>query len=98
MKKVLLSVLSVGVVASVAVFATQAYFSDQEKSNGNTFTAGSLDLKVSNTCHLFQGTDVDSCPTNLSWTESDLGQGKVFFNFTDLKPGDYGESTIDFKV
>ncbi len=44
MKKILLSVLSVGVVAVVAVFATQAFFSDEEKSVGNTFTAGKLDL------------------------------------------------------
>lgn len=46
MKKILLSVMSLGLVAAVAVFVTQAYFSDEEKSVGNTFQAGKLDLKV----------------------------------------------------
>src|SRR3972149_4109128 len=51
MKKLLLSALSLGVVAVVAVFATQAYFSDEETSVGNTFTAGKLDLTVDSECH-----------------------------------------------
>lgn len=51
MKKILLSVLSIGAVAIVAVIATNAYFSDEEKSVGNTFTAGRLDLKIDSTAH-----------------------------------------------
>ena len=46
MKKVLISFLSIGAVAVVAVFATQAFFSDTETSTGNTFTAGAIDLTV----------------------------------------------------
>ena len=46
MKKLLLSVLTIGFVGVVAVGATLAYFSDTETSNGNTFAAGSLDLNV----------------------------------------------------
>jgi spore coat-associated protein N len=46
MKKILLSLLMV-VVAATSVFGvTKAYFSDNETSNGNTFTAGTLDLNV----------------------------------------------------
>ncbi len=45
-KKTLLSVLIVGVVATVAGAGTWAAFSDTETSNGNTFTAGTLDLVV----------------------------------------------------
>jgi predicted ribosomally synthesized peptide with SipW-like signal peptide len=48
MKKILISLAIIGVVAAIAVGATVAYFSDTETSIGNTFTAGSLDLKLSN--------------------------------------------------
>jgi len=51
MKKILLSVLSVGVVGAVAFGATQAFFSDTETSTGNTFTAGEIDLTVDSTAH-----------------------------------------------
>jgi len=46
MKKILTSLLTILVVGSTAVGATQAYFSDTETSTGNTFTAGSLDLNI----------------------------------------------------
>lgn len=38
-------------VGAVAVSATGAFFSDTETSTGNTFTAGSLDLKVDSEAH-----------------------------------------------
>lgn len=103
MKKILGSVLTLGIVATVAVFATNAYFSDEETSYDNTFEAGSLDLKVSSTCHYYQDSNGDGiaeevgCGNYGNWTANDL-TNQVFFNFTDLKPGDYGENTIDFYV
>jgi predicted ribosomally synthesized peptide with SipW-like signal peptide len=48
MKKILLSLLTIALVSIVAVGATRAYFSDTETSVGNSFTAGTLDLKVDN--------------------------------------------------
>jgi len=48
MKKILISLSVIGVVAAIAVGGTIAYFSDTETSAGNTFTAGTLDLKVGN--------------------------------------------------
>lgn len=48
MKKILLSLVMITLAASVATGATRAYFSDTETSVGNTFTAGTLDLKVGN--------------------------------------------------
>ncbi|AKB21134.1 TasA family protein [Methanosarcina sp. WH1] len=45
-KKILLSVLTIGVLAVVAGAGTWAAFSDTETSENNTFTAGTLDLKV----------------------------------------------------
>jgi len=48
MKKILLSLGVIAVVAIVGVGATRAYFSDTVTSTGNTFTTGTLDLKVTN--------------------------------------------------
>ncbi|HRN96388.1 MAG TPA: TasA family protein [Candidatus Levybacteria bacterium] len=48
MKKVLLSVLTILAVSAATFGATQALFSDEETSTGNTFTAGTLDLKTNN--------------------------------------------------
>ncbi|MBT9175601.1 MAG: hypothetical protein DDT22_01281 [candidate division WS2 bacterium] len=36
----------IGAVAAIAIGGTVAYFSDTETSAGNTFTAGTLDLKI----------------------------------------------------
>src|SRR3972149_10538884 len=106
LRKILLSVFSIGVVAVVAVYATQAFFSDEEKSVGNTFVAGAIDLKISNTSYGFDWNRLDAQnPSGLwglnvgnSWEAKDLTQGEVFFSFYDLKPGDYGEDTIDIVV
>lgn len=46
MKRILLSVLTIGLVAAVAVGASRAIFSDTETSVGNTFSAGTLNLTV----------------------------------------------------
>ncbi|MCM1987123.1 TasA family protein [Methanococcoides seepicolus] len=45
-KSIFLSLLLIGVVAASAGAGTWATFSDTETSAGNTFTAGTLDLKV----------------------------------------------------
>jgi predicted ribosomally synthesized peptide with SipW-like signal peptide len=46
MKKILLSLVTIGAVAALAVGASRAYFSDTEKSVGNTFTTGTIDIAV----------------------------------------------------
>lgn len=48
MKKVLFSLLLIGMVAAVSGAGTLAYFSDTEMSSDNTFTSGEIDLKLSN--------------------------------------------------
>jgi predicted ribosomally synthesized peptide with SipW-like signal peptide len=45
-KKILVSMMVIGLVATLAGAGLHAYFSDTEKSEGNTFTAGTLNLKV----------------------------------------------------
>jgi len=44
--KVLASMLVIGILALAVGWGTYSYFSDTETSSGNTFTAGTLDLKV----------------------------------------------------
>lgn len=93
MKKILLStalILFVG--GAMALGGTGAFFSDTELSSGNTFAAGDIDLKIDNSSY-YNG--VVSSTT--SWSLVDLTVEK-FFNFLDLKPGDYGEDTISFHV
>lgn len=46
MKKILASVFTITLVITVVSGATIAYFFDTETSTGNTFTAGTLDLKL----------------------------------------------------
>jgi len=46
MKKLITSIGIVGIVATIAVGATIAYFNDVETSSGNTITAGSLNLQL----------------------------------------------------
>lgn len=92
-KKILLSLGMIAFVAVAAIGATGAFFSDTETSTGNTFTAGAIDLKVSNQSY-YNGVAM----SNLSWSSKDLESGNLFFNFADLKPGDLGEDTIDLTV
>lgn len=47
MNKILISLLTIALVSVVAVGATRAYFTDTATSTGNTFTSGTLDLKLS---------------------------------------------------
>lgn len=51
MKKILLSLSMITVVAVAAVGATGAFYGDTETSTGNTFTAGAIELKVDSTSH-----------------------------------------------
>jgi predicted ribosomally synthesized peptide with SipW-like signal peptide len=46
MKKVLISLGVIAVVAAIGISATLDYFSDTATITGNTITAGTLDLQV----------------------------------------------------
>jgi len=94
MKRILLSLSIIAVVAVVVAGGTGAFFSDTETSSGNTFTAGAIDLTVDNVSY-YNGELNDET----TWREAvDLDEGKLFFNFQDLKPGDWGEDTISLHV
>lgn len=95
MKKILLSIAVIGAVAALVTTATVSYFSDTETSTGNTFSAGSIDLKIDNECHSYDG----DCPEGSDWELTDLEDGvHKFFNFEDIKPGAWGEDTVSLHV
>jgi predicted ribosomally synthesized peptide with SipW-like signal peptide len=99
-RKILLSLSLIVFVAAVSITATGAFFNDKETSTGNTFTAGSIDLKISNQSYVSNKTTgalVESPST--SWISGDLNPVvNHFFDFADIKPGDIGEDTIDLTV
>ncbi len=87
MRKILISLSIIGIVAVIAIGATVAYFGDVETSAGNIITAGTLDLKIDYQC------DKPGCDFSLR----DL-RGQSFFSECDVKPGDSGEVTISWHV
>ncbi len=86
----------IAVVAIAVAGATGAFFSDTETSTGNTFTAGAIDLGVDNTSY-YNGVLNTGTSWQLDWNISDEIP-RQFFNFLDLKPGDWGEDTISLHV
>lgn len=107
MKKILYSAASIVFIGVLAYSATGAFFSDTETSTGNTFAAGDIDLQIDNESYAidfnipgFQNPTgaLVANPGN-SWEMADLIAGThKFFDFSDVKPGDYGEDTISIHV
>jgi hypothetical protein len=92
MKRLLVSILTIGIVSLVAFEWSRAFFSDTETSAANTFQAGAIDLKVGNESY-YNG----QVSEITSFEAKDLVIEK-FFNFTDIKPNDWGEDTIELVV
>ncbi len=93
MKKIFKSLAIIVGMAVMTVAGTGAFLSDTETSVGNTFTAGAIDLKVDNESY-YNG----AISEHTSFPASDLDDGKLFFDFRDLKPDDEGEDTISLHV
>ena len=92
-KPIFVLLFMVAIVAAIFVGRTIALYSDFELSNQNSFTAGVIDLEVANT------NETSSNPTegnNLIW---DFGKAiGNFFNFSNVKPSDFGSDTIGLRV
>lgn len=88
MKSILISLILIVTVATTAVGATQAYFSDVETSRGNTFAASSLDLTidgVNTNVVKFTRTGLmpGSQPTG-SWTLANAGSINGFLDIQNI--------------
>ena len=95
-RKIAVSALTIFAVAAAVVGATTAFFSDTETSTGNTFVAGAIDLLIDNESYNWNGEEI-VYNGELSWTWADLTD-ELFFDFEDIKPGDFGEDTISIHV
>lgn len=101
MYRILAASIVITSVGLTSLAFTRAYFSDTETSVSNNFTAGALDLLIESSCHYWQNDQDVGCGDGSefgNWQLSDLGEVFKFFNFSDIKPGDYGEDTIGLRV
>lgn len=94
MNKIIKSLSLVLAVAAIAGYGTYSYFSDTEASNGNTFTAGSIDLSLGGDFSSLN--NVNGTPQITAANPSKPGQ--ALYNFTDLKPGDQGGGSFNLAV
>jgi predicted ribosomally synthesized peptide with SipW-like signal peptide len=65
MKKIYLSLAIILAVGGIIWGATTAFYNDTETSNGNIFTAGSIDLKVDHLKQSYNGDDCETCNLTL---------------------------------
>ena len=94
MKKIIISGSLIVAVAALVTGATVAFFNDTETSTGNVFTAGSIDRRVDSFGATRNGVSVQGS----SWFPAvDLTEEK-FFNFNDVKPGDYFGRNLSLHV
>lgn len=93
-KRIVFSALSIFASAAFVVGATYAFFSDSETSQGNVLAAGEIDLLVGNSA--WYNGQAQTGP--LSWDLKNLTGDDLFFNYSDLKPGDWEEETISLRV
>lgn len=96
MKGILVSILTLGIAATLLGTGTVSYLNDIETSFDNTIAAGMIDLKVDcdKSTHWYDGVIQDE----IVIPEKDLAFGDRFFNWNDVKPGDSGEATLSFHV
>jgi len=92
-RKALLGLGGIGAGAALGGAGTMAYFNDKEKSTGNTFTAGNLDLKIDWWQKKHQG--IAGRKTDSQGLTNDP---RTIFNVTDAKPGDWGCGLISIHL
>jgi predicted ribosomally synthesized peptide with SipW-like signal peptide len=97
-KSIFLSLVVVGVAATMITAATMAVFTDQVVSTNNELDAGTILLSVDNTCGLTPDTDARTtgsggtgggtgCPSTFTWTET----------VSNMKIGDTASHTFNIE-
>ena len=80
MKQALTAILSIAFVSVLLGAGTLAYFTDSETSSGNTFTAGTLDLKIKDGGEWW-GDGI----TTAEWTLSNMMPGDKYYGSIDFR-------------
>ena len=83
-KQIILAVGMIVFVVAAVIGGTGAFFSDTESSTGNVFTAGAVNIAITDIAHS------PSTPNLVGFTENTNG---LSFSFSDLKPLDEGTVT-----
>ncbi len=97
MKRIFLSIGSILFAGAILAGGTGAMLHSGNSSTGNTFATGVIRLLVDNESYATDNWGDLYFSTTTSWAASNL-DGKFFFKFNDLKPGDIGEDTISLHV
>lgn len=88
MKKLLFSFIVLGITSVCAIGATTAYFSDTETSSANTFTAGTLDLKVNggdaDVSYTFSNMSPERSQPNMTYILKNNGTLNGFLNIKNI--------------
>jgi len=95
-RKIPLSFLAIFTALALVSGATLAFLSDTETSTGNLLEAGDLDLGIDNHSY-YNGVLNPGTTWRVDYDLSD-DPPRQFFNFGDVKPGDWGEDTISLHV
>ncbi len=75
MRKILISILTIGAVSALLVGGTMSFFSDTEVSSGNSFTAGTIEIAVDDQLHWSQ---------SFNWEDVKPGREfEISFNITN---------------
>jgi predicted ribosomally synthesized peptide with SipW-like signal peptide len=94
LKRVVFSLMTLAVVLSVAGAGSLAVFNDTETSTGNTFIAGTLDLKVYSKTNGWTWVDDPHTPVVISSAYWNSAIGSIINN---MKPGDEGTITVPIR-
>ncbi len=84
MKIKILKLIAAVAIAGAAVYvgATSSYFQDTEKSEGNVFSAGTLDLNLNKE----GGGEANAVWTAENWLPGDEAEGEIEFENTGSMP------------
>lgn len=96
-RKALLGLSTVGAASAAAGMGTTAFLNDTEEFEGNSLTAGELDLKVAwAETYNYQGTDTTLENTGTSGCADTTAAASI--DLGDVKPGDEGSVEFEFQL
>ena len=96
-RKTLAGLGAVGLASAGAGLGTSAFFSDTERFENNTLTAGTLDLLVEYEASYDSGGAVENMADSAMGTQDGDPAG-MFYDLDDVKPGDSGHVEFCFEI